>query len=386
MVKELDYSKLSNRKFIESIYEDFSQWVRDRNLLFNKFNQISESLSRFLITYIFDDEESCVKVMNCFNDVIDECNDIDFNDPANAIAFIVTHFLNRYHRFQKIGMRLLKKLLFPIRTKTYLTTDILSVGCGPAPSLFALSDLFSLLKQYGRFENIDRLENLKFRTDYVEISKPFRDFLHRFVEYTNPRKLNTPTLYKIIFRPIPYHHGSFYNAFNLQQEKSEIRAISRIFMDEDDFIDKQKYLFKYNLIIFSYFITTKEILDNLFEKNVILNFCYLLRSGGLLVIVGAKGYEEIYKKIELKLSSTRFTSFSMKKRIFELMEYDYFNKYGTKIREFNQKILNRLKELNNDDKIQIEDLELFKITQNKEPAFSKWQLLVYQKESHRSFK
>ena len=378
--------KLSNRKFIESIYQDFSQWVKDRSLLFNNFNQISEDLSRFLITYIFDDEESSVKVMNCFNDVINECNDIDFNDPANAMAFIVTHFLNRYHRFQKISMRLLKKLLFPIRTKTHLTTDILSVGCGPAPSLFALSDLFNLLKKYGKFNNIDRLENLKFRTDYVEISKPFRNFLHSFVEFTNPRNLNIPTLYNIIFRTFPEHYGSFYNAFNFQQEKSEIRANSRILMDEDDFIDNQKYLFKYNLIIFSYFITTKEILESLFEKNLILNFCYSLRSGGLLVIVGAKGYEEIYKKIELKLSSTKFKSFSMRERIFELMEYDYFNKYGTKIREFNQKILHRLKELNNDDKIQIEDLELFKITHNKEPAFSKWQLLVYQKESHRSFK
>lgn len=277
----------------------------------------------------------------------------------------------------------MENFIFPIRTRTELLTNILSVGCGPAPSLFAISDFFLQLRQYGKLKDINRLDDLNFNTDYVEISKNFRQFLHHFIEFTNYKKELTPEFLKFNFRPIPYHHGRFYDAFDIESEKFEISRynIKHFGRNNDPY---KKY--KYNMIIFSYFITTNRILKNLSKKNSIKDLCRSLRNSGLLVIICAPESKNIFSKIEKIFDSSKFWNFSMKKVISETMQFDYFSKYGRRIKKFDQNILDYLEKTTKGQNVNLKDLILYEITQNVEPASSKWFLLVFQKKLRQHYK
>ena len=374
--------KLSNRKFLQENFKSIKSWTKSNDIQFRNFDQISEDLYIFLVSEFLSSKQIILQVINCLNDVIDECNEIDFDISFYTIAYIITHFLNRYHRFQKICTKLLENFIFPIRNRISLTTDILSVGCGPAPSLFAIADFFLLLRQYGKFRNIKRLEDLNFNTDYVEISQSFRQFLHHFIEFTNYKKEKPPEFLKFGFRPIPYHHGSFYNVFDIETEKLMRRSYNIMLFGRNN---EHHIKHKYNMIIFSYFITSNRILNKLLKKNSIEDLCRSLRNGGLLIIVGAPEYKNIYAQVEDLLNSSKFWNFSMNKLISEPMQFDYFNKYGKKIKEFVQKIFNHLEKVIKGENVNFKDLLLYNITQNVEPAYSKWFLLVFQKKLYRSF-
>ncbi len=370
-------SKLSNRKLLKEIYPDFCTWVKTNNYNYINFRIMAEDLYKYLISREIYNADLCKKVVNCLDDVAYERNGINFEDRVYVLAFIISHFLNRYHRFQKMTMKLLEHSLLPIRTKSNLTTNILSIGSGPAPSLFAFSDLYNLIRKYGKekYENFERLANLRFKTDYVEISNEFRAFLHGFIEFYI-KKMTSLGLSKeniIKLRPIPFHKGSFYNAFDFINEKSLIRSYTR------------RFWFEYNIIILSYFITTTENLESLIENNILTNLCYSLKSSGLIIFVGARGHEDIYNKINSSINSNYFHKFRMKKVIYEPMDYNYSNKYGVQIMFFNQKILDFFATMSNDYVIPLNDLKLYKTTQNKKPPPSKWQLLVYQKEGHQHY-
>lgn len=114
----LTYSNLSNIKFSRQIYPDFFSYINKQDLLYEKFNQILEYLLGFLIKNFINNKGFCLELLNILNKLFDECNKLDYNDPVYAIAFTITHFLNRYHRFQKIGMKLFEKALLSLRINT----------------------------------------------------------------------------------------------------------------------------------------------------------------------------------------------------------------------------------------------------------------------------
>lgn len=343
---------VSNRKFLIKVFPSFYKWYLNNDCLWTDFDQIKETLEVILFQKIMTDNENCKLIASRIAPVYENCDDLNYDQLGVVEAYVIMHFLERYHRFQHTFLFLLQMGVLPIRK---LCTDVLDIGAGPTPALYALADLILRLKQYGIENNIDRLTSIDFNVDYVEKSKNFRSWL-RFFSRSNSTLifkktgLSKPYPYSIL----PLDNGLFidFNGLNLQNEKMALRnsliedvlddtysaaqdyirgtlrdlpecnpelreeLIKQVYETADrEFIYSEdmarfeveqsdwRYSHKYNLVLFSYFLTQEDQIEARVKE--LCSITSALRNGGTIVIVGARGgggsstkaYSTIYKRI-----------------------------------------------------------------------------------------
>lgn len=124
---------------------DFLRWVEDNDLLYIKFLEIANRLESFIISNVLEDSDRAKVIALRLEDVLHNCDEITYDEEGSAEAYAILHFLDRYHRFQLIFIKMLELDLLTIKRSRI---DNLDVGTGPAPALFALSDMYSLIKEY----------------------------------------------------------------------------------------------------------------------------------------------------------------------------------------------------------------------------------------------
>jgi SAM-dependent methyltransferase len=215
--------------------------------------------------------------------VLRNCDTITYDEPGTGDAYALLHFLDRYHRFQLTLDLLARHRLMPMK---HTGIDVLDIGTGPGPSMFALSDFYGERFGYAGSLRAHR-ERPGFRIDYVERSVEFRHWLHHFTEYANFYAPTGRHWY------VPYHHGTFgdFSAIEFDEEMTSWDQ------DEDGYYKPTSYIRRHrcDLIIFSNFLTTRpQVLQ--FQKE--LRECVrFLRHNGVLLVVGATATSEKYKRI-----------------------------------------------------------------------------------------
>ena len=114
------------------------------DFLYNRFNLLANKLEEFVLCEI-DNEESAKLVSSQFESVLSKCDEIDYEDYSTTIAYVILHFLPRYHLFQLAFSKLLDKHILPYKKQG---SNILDIGTGPGPALYALSDIYESLFQF----------------------------------------------------------------------------------------------------------------------------------------------------------------------------------------------------------------------------------------------
>lgn len=360
---------------------DFIRWIDASDLLFKRYEHLGELLQSYLVGppkppfhIILEDRDTSSEIVQRFPDVLGNCNEISYDEPGAVEAYVILHFLNRYRRFQLVFRSLVEQRLLPTRTDRRV--ELLDIGTGPAPSLYALSDAYDLLKIFGKEKSIESLANIDVQSDYVERSHRFRDWLHFFTEYVNAKSGQ-------YFWNVPYHHGSFYD-FN---EIELIQPIYRYYRHTLTSYLHQTKKVSYDLIIFSNFLTTKETLENF--KDEIYQSVSRLRNRGLFLVVGATGkdYPAIYGQITDFIENNNYSNYKFNgscKKIIPDMEFkdSFDDKFGAEIKVLFRLILERLKYLGIENKIPNYPQDILSKTIH--PDFSRgpsWKVLVFQKRS-----
>lgn len=144
---------------------------------------------------------------------------------------------------------MLKNGCFPIKKEL----SYMDIGTGPGMSMFAYSDMVSMIQQY-ELEHCGKTTIEKVHIDYVEQSDGFRNFLHIFTEML---LLNNHPSY------VPFHHGTYYNADEMKfsgvgKECSHIIDNGKLLYYEENEVKVRK---NFDTIIYSNFLTTIETLE-----------------------------------------------------------------------------------------------------------------------------
>ena len=283
----------------------------------------------FLRSRLNSDSEHAKQIAGQLLNVLKHCDEITYEEEGTAEAYALLHFLDRYHRFQIIFDTLHTKGLMPIKVQKI---DILDVGTGPGPSMYAISDFYTSLN-----EKIGAVQSNKddggFSIDYVERSQEFRNWLHHFTEYVN---FNCPSKHPW---KVPFHHGSFYDFKGLEFNQ----YISYSGQDDDgEFIIRNRVeKYRFDIILGSNFFTTKEQVDNyLIELRDCVRF---LRNNGILIVVGAKSsskkYSSVYEEISNTILSENYSNWKFIAKCEKLdfgnpvMGYSWGDGYGERIKE-----------------------------------------------------
>ena len=315
----------------QTIKVDYTM-TQNEDLLRNRFIELASLLKDFL-NGIYEEPELICEISCQLENVLKNCDSISYNERGASEAYAIVHFLDRFHRFQLIYRALDEQKIMPMPKRKI---DILDVGTGPGPSMFALSDFYK-----NKIEELN-IENMSFNIDYVERSESFRNWLHHFTEYVNAYTLSKKKW------DVPYHHGSFLDFKDLEFNQSQAH-----FNDWGDGRTYVKYYvkkYRFDLIIFSNFLTTKEQVNNFSEE--IIKCMQFLRNKGRFIVVGARSSSEKYKEVydaisEILLKENfnnwKFVAGCRKTKINpHIFSYSWSDVYGTElksvIRQFNEKI------------------------------------------------
>jgi ribosomal protein RSM22 (predicted rRNA methylase) len=174
-------------------YSEYSKWLDETYDLLKRFELLSRKVEAFMMEHFVRTKAGARLLATNIVEVLQNCDTVDYDTPGVVEAYVALHFLDRFHRFQLVFQTLLREKILPIKT---LPIDVFDVGTGPAPALFALSDIYSSVNAFAAAANV-RIPTQVVGNDYVEHSKNFRNWLHRFVEYANDGELR-PWL-------VPYH-------------------------------------------------------------------------------------------------------------------------------------------------------------------------------------
>ena len=101
--------------------ENFIKWLEDNNKLEIRFNEISDTLEKYLEDYLKVRE---LDVSKRLEDVLSKCNEIDYEDKEVVMAYIVMYFLDRLRRFQLNYKKLFEKGLLPIKEKISIISRV----------------------------------------------------------------------------------------------------------------------------------------------------------------------------------------------------------------------------------------------------------------------
>lgn len=353
--------KIKILKNIRSIIKE-----RNKKILLKKLKSQQLEDIKFLknlLIKIFREPKDCfgldfsdMKGFQIFEKVITSCNKVNYNNRETVMAYVMLHLLERYHRFQYMQLKLLGTkecyIMSNLTKKQYnnkfdYTVRILDVGTGPAPALLAFSDFYDWLKQHKDIR-------LEIKSDYVENSNSFRNFLHRFTEIA----LKEGKKYHV-----PFHHGKHYN------------------------IEEYSGNDKYELVIFSNFLTSSDFLKSI--ETHLKDILNRMTNKSIVVINGGKYnniYDEInnyfeHNKIKYKQYRGRWeTIFSNSNRI-ELKKSN--DKTGEIVNEYYREIKQILIDKNVYQKLPKKAIQLIEEGSKLEDC-STWYLSAYRKKSYDS--
>ena len=307
--------------------------------------------------------------------VLKNCDTITYNEPGTGDAYALLHFLDRYHRFQLTFDLLAHHGLMPLRQGNI---DVLDIGTGPGPSMFAISDFYCDRFGYADSSRMHR-ERPHFRIDYVEQSVEFRHWLHHFTEYAN---FHAPTRR---YWYVPYHHGTFgdFSAIEFDEERNSWDQ------DDDGYYRPTSYIrrHRFDLVIFSNFLTTRR--QVLHFQRELRNCARFLRKNGILLVVGATATSEKYKHIYDTISgiilgqgygSRKFIAWCERVNVEpHILSYQWSDPYGQQVKKHLRAVYNFLQARHlavvPDEAARILSLSV-------EPGYNRtnmWQLLVFRK-------
>ena len=335
---------------LAEIYPAFSAWLQTEDEVFRRYALLASRLKSFVLDHVLKDPDFSAVVAQRFGDVLRNCNTLDYDAEGVVEAYAILHFLDRFHRFQLVLLELLKQGLLPLRT---LPIDVLDVGTGPAPTLFALSDIYSSLRRFGRETADEALANLKVHFDCAESSLGFRNWMHHFTEHANSRFHEADVDQSHEEWNVPYGAGTFYDfqGVDFQQEKTAyfeflIRQVERDYEQTEEAVPSRQFIidhhlpqewknaFRYDLIVLSNFLTEIRQVEAL--TGVLRSMGFALRNHGTVIVMGARGgeYQEIYARIEESLCSGRYQKKHSISKLTEIdlgvtdMEYSLGDRYG----------------------------------------------------------
>jgi SAM-dependent methyltransferase len=342
-----------------------------------RFLELKYPLVHWLKEALKRDPELGHDICAQFDNVLRHCDDITFDERGAAEAYVILHFLDRYHRFQMTFDELSRQGLMPRKPKS----SVLDIGTGPGPSMFAMSDFFTDGRwRWSWKSSLLSAANERISIDYVERSEGFRHWLHHFTEFANYFAVSGNDW------KVPYHHGSYFDFDQISFDRKRT-----IFWGHDEDGDElvETYIEKTrpDVIIMSNFLTTA-LQVNLFSRQI-QDCARHLKHGGIFLIVGAKGsskkYGQVYGAIDDiviggSYSRAAFSARCDRVKLDErILSYDYSDPWGSVLRTFHSDVRCLLRATLGDHMPQRVDEDLRKWSSQDYAHRVSWELNVYRK-------
>lgn len=306
----------------------FLEWLNQGDYQLNAFQKLAEDLEKYLVHHILTDKVKCEKFASKLTDVLTRCDENIYDKCLVAEAYAFVHLLERYRRFWAVFIEMTTKQVLPMSDEG---VDVLDVGTGPAPALYAVADFYDAFRKYAEIMQHQDLIIPPPNLGSVEASRKMVHLFH--------------ILSEIGSRSGGPFSSSFTEFDNLdlrnERQRRKYHRIDQISNEDDTSWDFAEWwvnqnepwwheVFRYNLCIFSNFLTQLDQVSKLREE--LRAVFRAIRLGGVVIIVGGVGadYPKIYQIVEdiaAEMDVQRMQS------IAEELPCNYKDNYAIRIKE-----------------------------------------------------
>ena len=237
------------------------------------------------------------------------CDSLDFNDPAEAFAYLALHLPDRYCRTFQVLEHLLVQGMLPLgKTDRFAAVDI---GAGPGPSIFAVRAFYAALSLFAAQHTSATPVSVLGHAAVIERSQGMSRAMHYFAEQLimiergqDPHRpaaapINSPNPYAAQLASSATPFGAGYDEFEMldlrgqhvwereqvarqiDDELSIGRATARRLAHEEPVGVPSAYA----LALMSNFLTTQDV--SRFEAAIRRLMGEALVPGGIVVVLGA---------------------------------------------------------------------------------------------------
>src|SRR5216684_9428076 len=132
---------------------DAVEWMRSSGVAQRMLTDICTAVETTVEWLVQGDPQRARWVIQQYPQVIENCDALSFNDPAQAMAYLILHVPDRYCRMFQVLERLLLMGTLPLgRSPSFAAIDI---GAGPGPGIFAIRSFYAALAKYAAMRHSD---------------------------------------------------------------------------------------------------------------------------------------------------------------------------------------------------------------------------------------
>lgn len=293
----------------------FLQWVSSTGEARSRALTIGQAVRSVWQGYSGDAPNG--KIARTLPEVLKNCDTLSFSQPVEAVAYAGLHLLDRYGRVMQVLEHLLRGGRLPLRRSR---VNVLEVGSGPAPALYAARDFYAMLNQWPGRAGVE-VAHVGV-SDSLERGTAWDRTLHHLSEHLLVLRCQDSNVGALPFgRAIQDLAG--FNARDRHHAAVAKRAQSII----DDFDSADEYVSPaaasmmaysegvhvpsaYDLIFMCNFLTQKEMTKRF--AGELLALANSLTPGGVLIVMGGVGshYPTIYDGVRNIARRARLTDIS----------------------------------------------------------------------------
>jgi hypothetical protein len=155
-------------------------WMRSSGAAVRMLADICAAVETTVRWLVGDDPVRARQVIEQFPRVVDRCDDLQFDDPAQALAYLILHLPDRYCRMFQVLERLLLNGRLPIGKRDNFAA--IDIGAGPGPGIFALRSFYAALACYARLHDPSWPIAVLGNTHVVERSEAMPRIMHCFAQ------------------------------------------------------------------------------------------------------------------------------------------------------------------------------------------------------------
>lgn len=299
------------RRLLKLHGQEYRAWLDENEKRFQIFNKLAEDLEYFVINSLkprpyehASTDDLCKMFVDCIPDVLGKCDDAQiYEQYMAALAYAHVHLLERYRRFWDVLLRLLDQAVLPMSRNEL---EVLDVGTGPAPALYAIYDFYQLIQEFAQEKGYPSLAIPFPKLSSVESSRNMGHFMHLFSEVSQrTRGPHARTFHdfkgldftKVRAEAIKEHREmwkmnkgkQWHDYFDNQTQSWESWSEE---MEDPKSLNE---LYRYNFVIFSNFLTKESDVKEWKEE---LKATFLsVKNGGIVAVTGGSENLPKYKPI-----------------------------------------------------------------------------------------
>ena len=315
---------------------DAVEWMRSSGTAQRMLADVCAAVETTVEWLVQGDSQRARWVIRQYPRVLTRCDVLQFNDPAQALAYLILHLSDRYCRMFHVLERLLLSARLPLgRRRDFSAADsfaAIDIGAGPGPGIFAIRSFYAALAHYAAMRDPQwPIATLGYAT-IVERSRAMPYIVDRFAQalaamergYDVPGRPAGPISPNPMAaelgrsaEPRDVDHDDF-AALDVREEHNRARRAreARLYYEEDDMTPSEAHWYAYNepagmpssyaLAVMMNFLTTTDAIPKFTDAIERLMRRSLVPGGTILVLGGTGGeYRDIYPELDRRARAAR---------------------------------------------------------------------------------